>query len=297
VSWEAKGVDFAADKSPFRLDGQMSFFAPSTAYDLKSQDERNARVFAPVGSMKVTIVGCGDAFGSGGRAHTCIRVDAAATTVLVDFGSGSMTAWQKLGFNSNDVDAIIISHLHGDHFGGLPAFLLHAQYLAGRRKPLLIVGPPGLKARLQDMLDLLFPGCSSVAWNFAWQVRELGGGREATVAGLNLKTFDVIHSPGSMPTGLRLSDGKHVFAYSGDTAWTETLNTIAAEADLFLCECSSGDEPVPNHLHWPQLKSKLGDFTAKRVAITHMGPSAIAKIPDMQAAGLIVASDGLSFDL
>ena len=104
------------------------------------------------------------------------------------------------------------------------------------------------------------------------------------VSGLTLETFDVIHSPGSMPTGIRLSDGKHIFAYSGDTAWTETLNDIAADADLFLCECSSGDEPVPYHLHWPLLKGKLKGFNAKRIAVTHMGPSAIAKIPEMQAA-------------
>jgi len=276
----------------------MSFLTPPiAALDLIPHDDEDHQRFTPVESMKVTIVGSGDAFGSGGRAHTCIRIDAAATTILVDFGSGSMTAWQKLGFDSNDVDAIVISHLHGDHFGGLPGLLLQAQYIAKRRKPLLIVGPPGLKTRLQTMLDLLFPGCAAVTWNFDWQVREIAGGAKMTVAGLDLETFDVIHSPGSMPTGLRLSDRKHIFAYSGDTAWTETLNDIAADADFFLCECSSGDEQVPYHLHWPLLKEKVKGFTAKRIALTHMGPSAITKIPEMKAAGLLIANDGLSVDL
>jgi ribonuclease BN (tRNA processing enzyme) len=276
----------------------MSFLSvPVASFALNPGDKENSPSLASVDGMKVTIVGSGDAFGSGGRAHTCIRIDAAAATVVVDFGAGAMTAWQKLGFDSNDIDAIVVSHLHGDHFGGIPALLLHAQFVAARYKPLLLVGPPGLKARLQDMLDLFFPGSASVDWNFAWQVREIPGGRKITVAGLGLETFDVIHSPGSMPTGVRLSDGKHVFAYSGDTAWTDALNTIAADADLFLVECSSGDEPVPNHLHWPQLKSKLEGFTAKRIAVTHMGPSAIAKIPEMRAAGLIVANDGLSLEL
>ena len=276
----------------------MSFLSvPVAAFALNPSDEDHSRSLASVENMKVTIVGSGDAFGSGGRAHTCIRIDAAAATVVVDFGSGAITAWQKLGFDSNDIDAIVVSHLHGDHFGGIPALLLHAQFVAGRRKPLLLVGPPGLKVRLQEMLDLLFPGSASADWNFAWQVREIPGGRKIAVAGLSLETFDVVHSPGTMPTGVRLSDGKHVFAYSGDTAWTDVLNTIAAEADLFLIECSSGDQPVPNHLHWAQLKNKLKGFSAKRIAITHMGPSAIAKIPEMQAAGLIVACDGLSLDL
>lgn len=284
--------------TPYIPDGPMSFLpVPAVTLDLDASSEENPHDFAPVAGMKVTIVGSGDAFSSGGRAHTCIRIDAAAATVVVDFGSGAMTAWQKLGFDTNDIDAIVVSHLHGDHFGGIPALLLHAQFVAGRQKPLLLVGPPGLKIRLQEMLDLFFPGSSTIAWNFAWQVREIGGGRKITLAGLTLETFDVIHSPGSMPTGVRLSDGKHVFAYSGDTAWTETLNDIAAGADLFLCECSSGDEPVPNHLHWAELEGKLKGFNAKRIAITHMGPSAIAKIPEMQAAGLIIANDGLSLDL
>ena len=276
----------------------MSFLSdPVASFGIDPSNKATPHHPASVDGMKITIVGSGDAFGSGGRAHTCIRLDARAATVVVDFGSGSMTAWQKLGFDSNDIDAVVISHLHGDHFGGIPSLLLHAQFVAHRRKPLLFVGPPGLKARLQDMLDLFFPGSPKADWSFAWQVREIPGGRKITVAGLSLETFDVIHSPGSMPTGMRLSDGKHVFAYSGDTAWTDVLYAIAADADLFLVECSSGDEPIPNHLHWPQLKSKLKGFSAKRILVTHLGPSAIAKIPEMQAAGLSVANDGLSLDL
>jgi ribonuclease BN (tRNA processing enzyme) len=276
----------------------MSFLSmPVAKFNVNSGHGKHSGNYTPLEDMKVTIVGSGDAFGSGGRAHTCIRIDAAATTVLVDFGSGSMIAWQKLGFDSNDIDAIVVSHLHGDHFGGIPALLLHAQFVAGRRKPLLLVGPVGLEERLQEIFDLLFPGSASIDWNFDWHVQEMSGGETTDVVGLRLETFDVIHSPGSRPTGLRLSDGEHIFAYSGDTAWTDILNSIAADADLFLVECSSGDEPVPNHLHWPQLKGKLKGFTAKRVAVTHMGPSAIAKIPEMQAAGLIVAKDGLSLNL
>jgi ribonuclease BN (tRNA processing enzyme) len=271
--------------------------APAAALDLEASDRHHSRDFVPAAGMKITIVGSGDAFSSGGRAHTCVRLDTAAATVVVDFGSGAMTAWQKLGFDTNDIDAIVVSHLHGDHFGGIPALLLHAQFVAKRQKPLLLVGPSGLKARIAEMLDLFFPGSTAVAWNYAWQVREVRGGRKIPVAGLTLETFDVIHSPGSLPTGLRLSDGRHIFAYSGDTAWTETLKAIAAGADLFLCECSSGDEPLPNHLHWALLKGKLKSFKAKRIAITHMGPSAIAKIPEMQAAGLIIANDGLCVDL
>jgi ribonuclease BN (tRNA processing enzyme) len=268
------------------------------AFAKPQSQPRRARTIPHRGcGMKITVVGSGDAFGTGGRAHTCIRVDAEGSTVIVDFGAASMTAWQKLKFDSNDVDAIVISHLHGDHFGGLPAFLLHSQFVAGRTKPLLLVGPPGFKARLKEILDLFYPGTGTIDWTFPWEVREVKAGNGVNVAGLKLETFEVKHSPDCSPTGVRLSNGKHVFAYSGDTAWTEALYKIGDDADLFLVECYSGEEPVPNHLDWPLLKSKLRAFNAKRIAVTHMGASAIAKIPEMRAAGLVVADDGLSIDL
>jgi ribonuclease BN (tRNA processing enzyme) len=247
--------------------------------------------------MKITIVGSGDAFGTGGRAHTCVRIDVAASTVLVDFGAGSTIAWHRLGFNTNDVDAVVITHLHGDHFGGLPLLLLQSQFVAHRGKPLLLIGPPGFKARLKALLDIFFPGGATVAWSFPWEVHEVVPGHHTSVAGLSLETFEVKHSAGSSPTGVRLSDGAHVFAYSGDTAWTDRLLEMSADADLFLIECSSGAEAVANHLNWPQLKSKLSAFTAKRIVVTHLGASALAKIPEMHAAGLEIADDGLAFDL
>lgn len=247
--------------------------------------------------MKVTIVGSGDAFGTGGRAHTCIRLDCAAATVLVDFGAGSIISWHKLDFSSNDIDAVVISHLHGDHFGGLPLLLLHCQFVADRRKPLTFYGPPGLKTRLINMFDAFFPSAVHLAWNFVWPVIEVTPGGSAEVCGLKLDTFPVKHSPDSVATGVRLSDGTHSFAYSGDTGWTETLLTLAAGTDLFLIECYSGEEAVPNHMNWPQLLQKLPDFKAKRVVVTHLGATAFPKVADMRAAGLTIAEDGLVIDL
>ncbi len=247
--------------------------------------------------MKVTIVGSGDAFGTAGRAHTCIRIDSAAATILVDFGAGSIIAWHRLGFSSEDVDAVVITHLHGDHFGGLPLLLLHCQFVAHRRKPLSLYGPPGLKARLASIFDAFFPGAAKLAWSFAWPIVEITPGESANVAGLKVQTFPVKHSSDGPATGVRLSDATHSFAYSGDTAWTETLLTLSANVDLFLVECYSGEEAVPNHLNWPQLSSKLSSFTAKRVVVTHLGATAVPKIAEMRAAGLTVAEDGSAFDL
>lgn len=247
--------------------------------------------------MKVTIVGSGDAFATGGRAHTCIRIDASTTSAIVDFGASSIYGWKALGLDFNCIDTVVISHLHGDHFGGLPFLLLDCQFGERRSKPLALVGPPGLRHRLDSTFDALFPGARKIGWNFDWYVEELCPRTTYVRSGLCVETFAVAHDSASFATGVRIGDGSKVFAYSGDTTWTETLLDLASDADLFLVECFSGDVPVPNHMDWPTLTGRLAGFTAKRIVITHMSKSAFSRRAEMELAGLVVAHDGQTFEL
>lgn len=247
--------------------------------------------------MKVTIVGSGDAFGSGGRGHTCFRLDSGPASALVDFGASAIVSSKRLGLGFDSVDVVAISHLHGDHFGGLPFLLLDCQFVERRTRPLVLIGPPGLRDRLFAVLDAFFPGTAKMSWSFPWRVEEIAAGEPVKIGGFQVESFSVVHSSGAMPTGLRLTDGDRVFAYSGDTAWTETLLELSSGADLFLCECSSGDEPISNHLDWPTLRTHLSRFSARRMALTHLGDSALARRDEMEQAGVAVAYDGRVFEL
>ena len=108
--------------------------------------------------MKFTGVGCGDAGGSDGRCHTCFRLDAGESVLAVDFGAAAIVGWHKLGFSTNDIDAVVITHLHGDHFGGVPFLLLNAEFEANRTRPLAILGPPGIRRAIDAALDVFYPG-------------------------------------------------------------------------------------------------------------------------------------------
>ena len=246
--------------------------------------------------MRLTVVGSGDAFGSGGRFNTCFWLETAKGIVVVDFGASALPALKSLALDPNKIDAIVLSHLHGDHFGGLPFLLLDSQFLARREKPLLIAGPPGTQARLDALMEVFFPKSGGIKWRFPWQVQEIEVGREADVLDHSVVTAEVIHMSGAPSTALRLSDGQKTFAYSGDTEWTEALLPIAAQADLFICECYAFAGKMTGHMSWEILKPRLPDLRARQTMVTHMNPTMLARLDDVKTAGVLVAADGLMLE-
>ena len=108
--------------------------------------------------MRLQFIGCGDAFGSGERFNTCFHVSVARTNFLIDCGASSLIAMKKFGIDRNAIDLILVTHFHADHFGGIPFFVLDAQLVAKRTRPLIVVGPPGLPDWYDRLFAATFPG-------------------------------------------------------------------------------------------------------------------------------------------
>jgi ribonuclease BN (tRNA processing enzyme) len=246
--------------------------------------------------MKLTIVGSGDAFGSGGRLQTCFHLAVAETEVLVDCGATSVIGLQKLGLDPDRISSIFISHLHGDHFAGLVWFLLHAHYVTKRTAPLTIAGPAGLSERLAAASEALFPGSSKTERRFAVTYLEYGA-EPLQLGPVKMSAFEVHHPSGATPYALRLEGGGRTLSFSGDTEWVESLVAAANGSDLFITECFTFDTQVGYHMTWRKVEANLDRLGAKRVLLTHMSDDMLARRPDITDPRVAIAEDGMRLDV
>jgi ribonuclease BN (tRNA processing enzyme) len=242
-------------------------------------------------------LGCGDAFGSGGRLNTCFLVNRRDASFLIDCGASAMISIRRFGVDPNGIDAIILSHLHVDHFGGLPSFILDAQLVSRRTRPLMIAGPKGLGARLDALMEAHFPGSTNVERKFPVELIEISPDRPVDVGstGVCVSGFVVSHPSGTPSLSLRIEcDGK-ILAYTGDTEWVDALLEAGRNADLLIAEAYCFERKVRFHLDYATLREKLPMIGAKRLILTHMSPDMLGRLSELHDCQ--AAYDGLEVEI
>jgi ribonuclease BN (tRNA processing enzyme) len=247
--------------------------------------------------MRVKFLGCGDAFGSGGRFNTCFLVDQGDTSFLIDCGASAMISIRRFDLDPNRIGAIVLSHLHGDHFGGLPFFILDAQLVSRRTRPLVIGGPQGLGKRLDALMEAQFPGSSTIERKFPIELIELAPetGTQVGFPDLTVTGYPVRHPSGTPSLALRIRCGAKIIAYTGDTEWVDTLLAAGRDADLLIAEAYTYARKVRFHLDYATLREKIPLIGAKRLVLTHMSPDMLARVDELQ--GCEAAYDGLELDV
>lgn len=255
--------------------------------------DRSPRVMVRA-AMLVRFLGTGDAFGSAGRLNTCILVQATVGTFLIDCGASAMIALRRFGVEPNAVRTIFVSHLHGDHFGGLPFLVLDAQFYSKRTVPLTVAGPPGLGERLRAAMEVSFPGSSTVTRAFEVELMELEPRRPAEVNGIRVTPYEVVHACGAPPLALRFEIEDKVLAYTGDTEWTDALVDAGRGADLLIAEALTHARRIKYHLSYGDLRRRLPEIGAKRVVLTHMGPDMLARAAEVPEE---TAEDGMEIEV
>ena len=187
---------------------------------------------------EVVFVGTSDAFGAGGRRQSAVFARGARGGMLFDCGATTNTGLAQLGLSRDEIDVILISHFHGDHFGGIPAFLYAALYTDARKHPIEIVGPPEIEARVHALADAMGHHLSGREWTFPTHYREIHAGESLDAGPAKIAAFATQHQPEANPQGYRVTLGREIVTYSGDTGWFDGLPAHVAESDLFICECT-----------------------------------------------------------
>jgi ribonuclease BN (tRNA processing enzyme) len=245
--------------------------------------------------MRFQFIGCGDAFGSGGRFNTCFHLLGRSLNALIDCGATSLVALNKQGIDRNAIDVILITHFHADHIGGVPFFVLEASHVLKRERPLIIAGPPGLQARYVELMENAYPGTTTVPLRFPLTLQEFEVGKRSAVGALQVTPFHVQHDDRAGPClGLRVEAEGKVIAYSGDTEWTDALIPLGRDADLFVCEAYMRDKPVKSHMVLAALERRLGQIRPKRLILTHMSNDMLARRAELSYE---TAEDGMIIEV
>jgi ribonuclease BN (tRNA processing enzyme) len=215
--------------------------------------------------MQLTVLGAGPAYtdrqGATGAAYL---VEAGEAAILLDLGQGSFPRLAA-AIEPSRLDAVVISHLHPDHFIDLVPLRHYLTYEFDPPRRLRVLGPAGLA----DRLDALHarPGFTADALDCV----QLGSGQQE-IHGITLESRLVTHTDESYGTRLSLPNGPGL-VYSGDCGVAEDLATLIRPGDTLLVEVSFGVGPAPEgagHLDAPDVARLAKATQPGRILLTHL---------------------------
>ena len=221
--------------------------------------------------MRVHFLGCGDAFGSGGRNHSAYLVEASDRLFLLDCGPTTLLSMKRAGFNPRQLDAIFLSHLHGDHYGGLPFFFLEYLYENPRDRPIHVAGPPTTEERVRNLTHCMYSSISERTQLPPTLFHILEPGKQVSIEDIEILPFRVPHQVREISLGLKIGYQGKQLLYSGDSAWTDQFVTHSQGVDLFICECSFFERDTPDHMCYQKIRENLPRLKCKSLVLTHLG--------------------------
>lgn len=234
--------------------------------------------------MRLTVLGCAGSFPGPEAACSAYLVEAQGFGLLIDFGSGALSALQRYA-SLETVDAIILTHLHPDHMLDACPFIVVRRYAPdGQKPPVPVYAPMGAAERISAAYSADNEPVDDVYTFYALQPGTFPIG-PFTV------TVDRVNHPVET-YGVRIEQGGRVIAYSADTAPCEALVRLAAGADLFLCEASylDGEENPPDlHLTGGEAGEAANKADVGRLLLTHLVPAWGSEAATVEAACAVFA--------
>jgi ribonuclease BN (tRNA processing enzyme) len=216
--------------------------------------------------MRLTVLGCAGSFPGPDSACSAYLVEAEDFRLLLDFGTGSLSALQRYA-SLTSVDAILLSHLHADHVLDACSYVVVRRYAPDGPYPTIPIYAP---AGGGDRLASAYGTVGEAPLDDVYTFRDLRAGT-FDIGPLTVTAAQVLHPVETY--GVRVEYGGRVLAYSADTAPCDALVSLARDADLFLCEASYLDgaaNPPGLHLTGREAGEAAAKAGAGRLVLTHL---------------------------
>jgi ribonuclease BN (tRNA processing enzyme) len=234
--------------------------------------------------MRLTVLGCAGSFPGPESACSAYLVEAEGFRLLIDFGSGSLSALQRYA-GLHAIDAIMLTHLHCDHMLDACTYVVVRRYAPTGPMPALpVYAPAGAAERISAAYSADGEPVDDVYTFYGLQPGTFPIGPFAV-------TVDRVNHP-IETYGVRLEHRGRVLAYSSDTAPCEALLRLAAGADLFLCEASyldGVDNPPDLHLTGREAGEAATKADVGKLLLTHLVPAWGSEASTVEAAAAAYA--------
>jgi ribonuclease BN (tRNA processing enzyme) len=219
--------------------------------------------------MEIHFLGVGEAC-DGNQPNTSIllKTDANETAgrILLDCGFSTPHQYLSLNPSVEELEILWISHFHGDHFLGAPLLLLWF-WEKNRAKPFNIIGPPGVKIKIEQALNLAYPNLLS-RLGYSLLFHEAIPEEQLHISDSTWKGAYNEHSQPCLSLRLELQ-GKSIF-YSGDGRPTTMTQAMAAGCDIIIHEAYGFEDTVPGHGSITTCLDFARNSSSKRLALVHL---------------------------
>jgi ribonuclease BN (tRNA processing enzyme) len=248
--------------------------------------------------MRLTVLGSSGTWPNPDTATSGYLVQHDGFNLWMDAGTGTLANLQH-HIQLADINAIVISHEHPDHFVDLyPCF--YAWHYGELGKPgLPVFVPTDFTQKLADIVSI----DSQVVMRRAFSFTELAPGESFEIGPFRVKTEPMAHL-GLPALGFRIASDGTVLSYTGDTGPTHHVEDLARDADLFLAEATwqDRDDLMPFHMSSRQAADHARESGVGRLVLTHIWPTLDKDVSKQQAAEeydgpIDAAVEGASFEV
>lgn len=216
--------------------------------------------------MNITFIGTG-MMGSTDKANTSLLID----NILFDCGMGTIKQYERLGLKVKDLEYVVISHYHADHFYDIPNLLIGKKIRNELDKVLYIVGPTGIKDKVTKLMQFSFGDQGSIEEYANVRFIEMNPNDIIEFNNYSLIAYELIHGECHPNYGYIIKKDNISIGYTGDTSLCENFYSMCDRANYMMVDTTISNESNKVHIGLNSLKECASKYNNCKFYAVHRG--------------------------